>query len=142
MTDASITFQIAAAVVALLVVIALVRIYVAAVLPLLRNRRLARRGFSSEPAYQRGGRGIVSLLFKLVPALAILAILAAIAIPAYQDYARRGHATGSAWPTSRSFRPLSTPIASTTAPIPSARPKPSIRRASPPRWASWSPTAI
>ena len=63
--------------------------------PLLRNRRLARRGFSSEPAYQRQGRGIVSLLFKLVPAVAVLAILAAIAIPAYQDYANRaGTAAG------------------------------------------------
>ena len=89
MTDASITYQIAVAVVALLVVIALVRIYAAAILPLLRNRRLARRGFSSEPAYQRQRRGIVGLLFKLVPAVAVLAILAAIAFPAYQDYTAR-----------------------------------------------------
>ena len=89
MMDASITFQIAAVIVALLVVIALVRIYAAAILPLLRNRRLARRGFNSEPAYQRQGRGIVSLLFKLVPPVAVLAILAAIAIPVYQDYAAR-----------------------------------------------------
>ena len=86
MTDASITYQIAAAVVALLVVVALLRIYARAVRPVLRNRRLARRGFSYEPAYRRVGRGILELVFRLAPAIVVIAILAAIAIPAYQDY--------------------------------------------------------
>ena len=88
MTD-GITFQIAAAIVALLVVVALVRIYARAVRPVLRNRRLARHGFSDEPTYRRQARGIVGLVFKLAPAIVVIAILAAIAFPAYQDYANR-----------------------------------------------------
>ena len=81
--------QVAAFVLALLFVIALVRIYVAAVLPVLRNWRLARRGLDHEPAYQRDRRSMVGLLLKVVPAIAVLAVLAAIAIPTYQDYAAR-----------------------------------------------------
>ncbi len=84
----AVVFQIVEIVLALLVVVALVRIYAAAVRPLLRNWRLARRGFASEPAYHRE-RNILHLLFRIVPLLAVVAVLAAIAIPAYQDYANR-----------------------------------------------------
>jgi Tfp pilus assembly protein PilE len=75
----------------LVVIIAAWRIYGGAVRPLLKNRRLARRGFRP-PNYSRERRGFgffgLSLL-KWVPALAVVAILAAIAIPAYQDYVSR-----------------------------------------------------
>ncbi len=79
-------FQIGMVVAALLVAVALLRIYVGAVLPLLRNQRLARRGISAEPAYRREGRNIFGLALKVVSALAVVAVLAAITIPAYQNY--------------------------------------------------------
>ena len=84
-----ITNQIAVVVLALLVIIALARIFAGAVLPLWRNLRLARRGFSYEPTYRRERGSIFGLALKLVPAIVVVAILAAIAIPAYQDYAAR-----------------------------------------------------
>jgi general secretion pathway protein G len=84
--DNGIVLQIVAALVALLVVVGLARIYAAAILPVLRNRQLARRGLSDEPAYRRRHLNIVHLLFRLVPAILVLAVLAAIAIPAFQDY--------------------------------------------------------
>ena len=87
--DNGIVLQIVAAFVALLVVIGLARIYVAAILPVLRNRRLARRGLSDEPVYRRERGSILHLLWQIVPAVAVLGILAAIAIPAYQDYVNR-----------------------------------------------------
>ena len=88
MTNA-LAFQLAALVLAALVIVALVRVYVAAVLPVWRNWRLARRGLSQEPTYQRERRGIVGLVFKALAALAVIAVLAAIAIPAYQGYSAR-----------------------------------------------------
>jgi type II secretory pathway pseudopilin PulG len=89
MTDNGIVLQIVTVLLALLVVVALARIYAAAVLPVLRNRRLARRGVSDEPAYRRERGNIFHLLFQIVPAVAVVGILAAIAIPAYQDYTNR-----------------------------------------------------
>ena len=89
MTDNGIVLQIVAGLLALLVVVALARIYAAAILPVLRNRQLARHGLSDEPAYRRERRNIVYLLFRLVPAILVVAVLAAIAIPAYQDYTNR-----------------------------------------------------
>ena len=80
------TFQIAVVVLALLFVVAFARIYFAAILPVLRNQRLARRGLGYEPAYRREGRGIFGLALKLVLVVAVFAVLAAILIPAMQDY--------------------------------------------------------
>ncbi len=77
--------QIGAAALALLVVIALLRIYAAAILPLSRNWQLARRGLSDEPAFRRQGSGIFGLAFKVLPVLAVIAVVAAIAMPAFQD---------------------------------------------------------
>ncbi len=93
MRDALI-FQAAMVVLALLVVIALARIYAAAILPLLRNWRLARRGLTDEPAYRRERGSFLHLLWWIVPLIAIIAILAAIAVPAYQNY--REHAQSAA----------------------------------------------
>ena len=88
MTNA-LVFQVAMVVLALLVVIALARIYAAAILPVLRNWRLARRGLTDEPAYRRERGGIFHLLWRIVPLVAVIAILAAIAVPAYQGYLER-----------------------------------------------------
>lgn len=80
------TVQIAVVVLALLLVVALARIYFAAVLPVLRNQRLARRGFSDEPAYRGGTGRVFGLTVKILPVILVFAILAAIVIPGLQDF--------------------------------------------------------
>ncbi len=92
MTDGGTFYQIAAIVLVLLVLVALARIFSGAVLPVMRNWRLAHRGFSDAPAYRRQGRGIVSLGLKLAAAIAVIAAIVAIAMPAYQDQANRTEA--------------------------------------------------
>jgi hypothetical protein len=73
----------------LVVIVLVLRVYVAAVRPVLRNRRLARRGFRVSSYAQEQRTSSRGGLFKWVPVLAVIAILAAIAIPQYHDYVGR-----------------------------------------------------
>lgn len=86
--------QTGAVVLALLLVVALARIYAAAILPLWRNQRLARHGLRFEPDFRPERTGILGWTFRLVPVIVIIAIVAAVAIPALQN--GRFHAQAAA----------------------------------------------
>ncbi len=87
--DSNVLLQLARLAVLFLLGVAATRIYRGALGPALRNWRLARRGFSQQPAAAapRERRGL--RFATLIPIIAMIGILAAIGIPAYQNYVAR-----------------------------------------------------